>query len=530
MKTRLLICTALLALAPAGAWAEVSLASIFTDNMVLQREAPLVIWGKAADGESVAVTVAGQSASTQAVGGEWRVTLDPLKTSLEPVAFQVKGEGNAIALQNVVVGEVWICGGQSNMVWPLGQSLDARTDVPQANHPNLRIFDIKSKKSFYKLDAVAGGQWEPCTPKTARDFSAAGYYFGVDLLNALGGDVPVGLIGMSYSGTETQAWTSLEGLQAEPSLKHYADIADYSEASIAKLTEHFHAVIEPEYNAAMAKFEEDKKNKVQPKPEKPEKVRPPASDPNLPAVLYNGMVHPIIPFTVRGMLWYQGGSNGRSKEAAIEYATLLPNLFRDLRGRWGQQEFPIVYVQHAGWRPNRSLPFLFEAQRLTLNTAPDVAMVTTTDVGERSNVHPANKKTVGQRLALAALGLAYGKEGPTMGPIFTSATVENGKIRVAFANAQGLKIGEIPVVVEWSPQPPTDRLAGFEVAGADGEFQEAQAEIDGSEVVVWSEEVSSPKYVRYGWSSWPEVNLYNQADLPASPFTSLDYHELPDAP
>tara|TARA_R100000027_G_scaffold53229_1_gene42055 strand:+ start:43718 stop:45298 length:1581 start_codon:yes stop_codon:yes gene_type:complete len=525
MRIQKFVLPSLLALAPLATWAEVSLASIYTDNMVLQSGVPLTIWGEATDGEIVDVAVAGHSEQTQAIDGKWRVVLEPLEATTDPIEFLVEGPDQVLTLQNVVVGDVWICGGQSNMVWPLGKSHKGKSEIWQANHPSLRLFEVPTRRSFEKEDAMKG-TWKPCTPKTARNFSAVGYYFGVDLQKALG-DVPIGIIGVSYSGTAAQAWSSLEALRTEPSLQHYAAIADYSPESVEELTEQYFAVVEPKYRAALKQYKEDRANKVRPRPVRPAKVRPPASDPNLPSVLYNGMIHPLVPFPIKGLVWYQGNSNSRTKEDAIEYATLLPNLFHDLRERWGVGDFPIVYVQHAGWRPGRSLPFLFEAQRLTLRER-NVAMVTTTDLGERSNVHPANKETVGERVAIAALGLAYGQEDLYMGPMYRNSLAERGRIQVSFDYAAGLKIGQPPVMLEGSPQPPSDRLAGFEIAGSDGVFKEAEATIAGSEVIVWSDEVSAPKYVRYGWSSWPEVNLYNAADLPASPFTSLDYREIED--
>jgi sialate O-acetylesterase len=430
--------------------------------MVVQQQMPVKVWGWADPGERVEVSLAGQTRAGSAdASGKWLVTLEPLPAG-GPHKLIVQGK-NRIELEDVLVGEVWIGSGQSNMQWPVRRSMNPDEEIANANWPKIRLFTV-ARRIAETPQEDCEGEWLMCSPETVGDFSAVLYFFGRKLHQDL--QVPVGLINSSWGGTVAEAWTSREALQAD---------------------EDFRPILE-----RGAKFD--------------------PKTPNQPAVLFNGMIHPLLNFAIRGVVWYQGESNCARAE---QYQKLFPTLIHDWRKRWGLEDFPFYFVQLAPFRyrnaDRRNAAELREAQRLTLRL-PNTGMVVTTDIGDVNDIHPTNKQEVGRRLALWALAKTYGKTDLVYsGPLYREAKIEGNRIRIFFDHVDG------GLVVKG------EELTHFQIAGADGEFKPAKAVIDGETVVVWNEEVANPVAVRFGWSDDAEPNLFNAAGLPASPFRTDNF-------
>ncbi|MCS7237613.1 MAG: sialate O-acetylesterase [Thermoguttaceae bacterium] len=445
----------------APAWADVRLPKIFGSHMVIQQQRPVKVWGWADPGEKVEVSFAGQSRSVVADSeGRWLVVLDPVSAG-GPQSLVVAGK-NRIQLEDVLVGEVWVGSGQSNMQWPVSRSMNAEKEIAEANWPKIRLFTVARKIAATPQEDCEG-QWVVCTPQTIADFSAVLYFFGRKLHQEL--DVPVGLINSSWGGTMAEAWTSREALQTDP------DFAPILERG--------------------ANFD--------------------PKSPHQPAVLFNAMIHPLLNFAIRGVVWYQGESNCARAE---QYQKLFPTLIQDWRKRWGLGDFPFYFVQLAPFRYRNADPRnaaeLREAQRLTLRL-PNTGMVVTTDIGDVNDIHPTNKQEVGRRLALWALAKTYGQDVVYSGPLYREAKIEGNKVRLFFDHVDGGLVAK------------GGELTHFQVAGADGEFRPAKAVIDGETVVVWSDEVPQPVGVRFGWSDDAEPNLFNAVGLPASPFRTDNF-------
>jgi sialate O-acetylesterase len=499
----------------------VRLNPLFRNGAVLQRDANVPVWGKAKEGETVTVQFDGQSATTAAKDGIWMVYLKPHKAG-GPFVMTVTGE-NTIALTNVLVGDVWICSGQSNMQFELQFDANAATESSTANYPQLRTFNVWRRNSAQPLAEVSPGKWSECTPASSKYFTAVGYYFGRDLHKATG--VPVGLIHSSWGATSAQAWTSLDGLEKEQKLHHYVEeasklAANYAQASATypgELADYREKLKKWEVEVGVAYSEtlkawtaenqnlklEGKPAIPQPKPVQPKPTEPmsPEGHPNKPTVLFNGMIAPLMPYAIKGVIWYQGEGNAGNSP---EYRTLFPRLITDWREKWGQGDFPFLFVQVA---PYYNLPpEIREAQLLSWQTTTNTAMVVITDVGNATDLHPRQKEPVGARLALAARALAYGEKIEYSGPVFDALKIDGDRAVLGFRHlGSGLLARD-------------GDLKGFTIAGANKRFVAAKAEIQGDTVVVSSDEVQVPVAVRYGWENVPDVNLYNKEGLPASPF------------
>ena len=474
--------------------AEVRLAGIFGDHMVLQQGIQLPVWGVADPGEKITVAVAGQSASTTAgADGKWRVTLSPLKGDGSPTQMAVTGK-NALILRDVLIGDVWLCSGQSNMEYSLGGDQSAPTELPQAGHPDLRLCRVSPKAARQPL-ADRSFEWSVCTPESAKGFSAVGYYFGRDIRQATGR--PIGLICAAVSGTPAQSWISLDALKADADLKSYLALYDTMKRKAG-----------PSLDAQ-------------------------AAAPGTPTSLFNGMISPVIPFGLKGVAWYQGESNTDRPEL---YRKLFPDLINDWRTHWHRADLPFVFVQLPGFQRHKPEPapsswaFLREAQAQALSL-PNTGMAVTLDLSRPRNIlHPRNKREVGRRLALVACHVAYGQSADCYGPVFQSTEIEGDKVRVTFQHTDGGLMAGVAVPADLN-QPvavPGLRVKGFSIAGTDRRFVWADAVIDGDAVIVSSDKVKSPVAVRYGWDDNPEVNLYNKEGLPAAPFRT-DGWEM-DAP
>jgi len=522
-----------------AALAEVKMPAIFGDHMVLQQDLPIPVWGTADPGEAVTVTVGANTAkATAGADGKWQAKLDPPAPSAQAVTMTVSGK-NTLSFKDVLIGEVWVCSGQSNMEFPLSGSHNAQTVVPEATDPQLRLFHVKNTTAHTPASDVVG-KWEICAPDPASKFTAVGYFFGKELRDKL--KRPVGLIESNWGGTPAEAWTPLEGFKKDAVLAHYIDrwkqldaafekaLADYPALKAAndKAVEAWNEKYGAQWNASNREWgaARDKaivaKQSPPPRPTPPAPMPPRLEDPNggpsSPSTLYDGMVAPLEPYAIRGAIWYQGESNAGKAE---EYRTLFPRMIKEWRETWGEGDFPFLWVQLAGFQPSDTpdaWPNLRDAQAQTLSL-PATGMATAIDIGLPDNIHPMDKLDVGKRLALAAMHVAYGKDLVYSGPMFKAVEKEGNALRVEYEDTgSGLKIGKAPWIGPHASMLPEDKLVGFEVAGADGQWKPADAKIDGQSVVVSSADVPSPVEVRYDWKAYPEGNLYNKEDLPATPF------------
>ena len=496
--------------APGMARADVTLPALFTDHMVLQQGKRVAVWGWADNGEVVTVTFGTQTVKTTARDGTWKVELAPLRASDVAERLVVIGK-NRLEVNDVLVGEVWIASGQSNMEFPMRMSSAADTDIPAANSSRLRLFTVTRSKQNAPVHDVKGA-WSYSTPQSVKDFSAVAYYFGKDLQETL--DVPVGIIHTSWGGSPADVWMSNDALAAN---------AEYQRAILdgyqtrRKNFETALANWKTAKAAADAAGTEFKDREPQPNWK--------------PSELYNGMIAPLIPFAITGAIWYQGESNaGR----AYQYRSLMADLIRNWRRDWGQGDFTFLQVQLAPWDKGKkrsleeiaSVPVesdwaeLRDAQVHVSRVLPHVGVVVIADVGDKDNLHPPRKKPIGQRLALAAEAIAYGKKVEFSGPMYKSVTFDDGKAVISFEHsAKGLTIGKSSADIAVA----SDTLTGFAIAGDDRKFYWASAAIRGTTVVVSSPNVPKPVAVRYGWADFPVVNLYHGVGLPASPFRTDDW-------
>jgi sialate O-acetylesterase len=632
------------------------LAVVFTDNMVLQQKADLPVWGTASSGTQVTVCFAGQKKTAVAdANGNWRVKLEPLAANSKPQEMNITANDSAktaVTLRNILIGEVWVCSGQSNMEFSVSRAIDGNKESIEADFPAIRLLTIPKLTAEVRQAYITGNPWEVCTPATAPGFSAVGYFFGRELHRKLG--VPVGLINASWGGTVAEAWTSRETLLKIPELAELVTQYDMAISNSAEwIAEHREKIRlfeqktndventgyprgwadlpEPDgdwnsielpglwqnrgmdfsgivwfrkeielpaewsgkelrlsigatdksdvtyFNNAKvggitmaerpdswcmlrtyvipANLVRTGKNVIAVRvhsdkygggmtgpgvamqlacPELPGSapiplsgiwqcaveanygkveipMPPPGPDnPNSPSVLFNGMINPLIPFAIRGAIWYQGESNA---SRASQYQTLFPSMIQDWRTNWGQGDFPFLFVQLANFREKLSQPAesewaeLREAQTMTLSL-PNTGMAVAIDVGEAEDIHPVNKQDVGLRLAFNALAKIYGQQIPYSGPMFKSMTQAGKSLKIDFDHVNG------------KLECRGEKLLGFTIAGADRKFVWANAEISGNSVIVSSPEVPEPEFVRYAWADNPDCNLYNAAGLPASPFRS----------
>jgi sialate O-acetylesterase len=503
------LATALLGHGSLPARADVRPHQLFSDNMVLQRDIKVPVWGTADEGEKVTVRFQDQKVSTTTAHGKWMVRLENLKAG-GPFVLTIDGQ-NRIEFKNVLVGEVWLCSGQSNMEWSLAESGIYGETISASTNPMLRLYTVprnaaKKPESALKRETKTGiwldctsrwldgangnrngqtrkGVWLECGPQTAPPFSAVAYFFGRNLQKAL--KVPVGLIVSSWSGTIGEAWTSLPALEANVELRG----------------------IVAAHRAAVQSYAQNKEQ-MQAK-----RLLDPDKNQNGPSNLYNGMIAPLIPYALRGVIWYQGESNaGRAKH----YQTLLPALIANWRQDWKQGQFPFLITQIAPFskipepklvmQESASWAEVREAQLLTSLRVPNTALAVTVDVGDEFDKHPKKKEPVGGRLALAARAVAYGEKIVYSGPVYKNMKVEGNEAILSFAHVgSGLAAKG-------------GALKGFWIAGPDKKFVPAVAEIRGDKVVTSSRLVTYPVAVRYGWADYPVVNLWNKNGLPASPF------------
>ena len=489
---------------------------IFGDHMVLQRQQPVPIWGWEDPNVEVTVTFAGQTKTVKAdESGNWMVKLDALEANKTGQALTVKGTSTKV-FKDVLVGEVWICSGQSNMEWTVNQSMNANEEKKAANHPLIRHFKVPHTNKTVPEDDV-NGSWQVCNPGSVGNFTAVGFYFGRKLHKEL--DVPVGLIGSNWGGTRVEPWTPPIGFRSVPELKNLSQQVDSWSAKTEAGKKAWKEYVERIKHWTEMAEESLKEN--QDVPEVPPAPGPGSSH-QIATKLYNGMIAPLIPYGIRGVIWYQGESNGNE---GISYFHKKNALITGWRKLWKQGDFPFYYVQLANWRKASTNPQggdgwakLREAQTKCLELK-NTGMAVIIDIGEAGDIHPRNKQDVGLRLASWALVKDYGKSMVYSGPLYKSHKVEGSTIRIEFEHAgSGLMLGKkqglAPVAEDTS-----GKMKHIAIAGSDKKWYWAEAKIEGNSLIVSSSSVKEPVAVRYAFAMNPEgANLYNKEGYPASPF------------
>ncbi len=452
-------------------FAQVKLPSLFGDNLVLQQQFDAPLWGWAKPGDVVLVSGSWNNNTKEIAAGadgKWIVKLQTPKAG-GPYFITINDD----TLHNVMIGEVWICSGQSNMQWALSQTDNAEKEIENANYPEIRLFYV-ARDNAENPQKDCYGKWELCNPETAETFSAVAYYFGKELFNEL--DVPIGLIHTSWGGSSAQAWTNYQVLQSTYEGRFY--IEKYRE----KIQASAPGILPRDHQS--------------------------------PSGLYNAMLHPLIPYSISGAIWYQGETNAPEHYL---YRDLMATMISNWRDEWDQGDFPFYFVQLAPFEYNMPVigAALRDAQRNTLDVA-NTGMAVTIDIGDPEDIHPTNKKDVGKRLAVWALNKDYGKDVVFSGPMYSSHEVEGNNIRVFFDYANnGLDSNG-------------ETLTHFEMAGKDKQFYPADAIIDGEELVVSSKYVQYPLAVRYAFHNGDEPNLFNKEGLPASTFRTDNWEIFTD--
>ncbi|GAA4470798.1 sialate O-acetylesterase [Novipirellula rosea] len=477
-------------------YADVSLPAIFSDHMVLQQDAKVPVWGWADPGEEVRVEIGDQTKTAKAgENGSWSLKLDSLKPG-KPTTMKVAGK-NEITINDVLVGEVWLGSGQSNMAMTVKRANDYAGEQKKADLPSIRMFKETSGSS--PTPAKAGnGEWQVCSADTVGGFSATLFFFGREIHAEA--NVPVGLINSSVGGTPIEAWIDADAQRADQNLQPFiAASQGRKPVDVATLKANYERALE-RYQAAAKKAKAEGK----PLPRKPRDPVAAQSRKGNVGGLFNGKIAPLIPYAIRGAIWYQGEANS-TPEKAKYYQYQLPLLIQDWRKRWGY-DFPFAWAQLPNYSGNgRDWPTVREAMLKTLSV-PKTGMGINIDIGDTKDIHPKNKQEVGRRLALWALGTVYEAEvAAVSGPLPNGHEVQGDKIVVRFKHAEGLESSGGPLV-------------GFEITGDGENWHPAEAEIDGESVVVSSKKVDQPTAVRYAWTNDPKTNLFNGAGLPATPF------------
>lgn len=493
---------------PLSAQADVRLPAVISDHMVLQQDMSAPIWGWAENGEEVTVSIAGQSKSAKAgADGKWMVKLDKLTTG-GPHELTVKGK-NTITVTDVLVGEVWLGSGQSNMAMTVSRSKDFEVEQAAANLPNIRMFREGSGPATEPQEG-GSGKWEVCSSETVGNFSATAFFFGRELHKTL--KVPVGLINSSVGGTPIEAWTSMAAQKDLADLKPL--FARWDNDTATYDPEKAKAQFEKQFAAWREVAKKARADGKQP-PRGPLPPVNPRKNSHHPAVLFNGKIAPLVPYAIRGAIWYQGESNANSARqgaGAENYGLQLRTLIADWRGRWGQGDFPVAWVQLPLFHKAQSEPVeetgwtIVREQMLKTLKVPNTGMAITLDLGEANDIHPKDKQGVGKRLAMWALAKVYNQKSVVAsGPLPDGYEIVGEEVVLSFRYAAGLKANG-------------EELKGFAIAGADQKWLVAKARIDGDQVIVSHPDIKQPKAVRYAWADNPEANLVNGAGLPASPF------------
>ncbi len=479
--------------------AEVKLATLFGDHMVLQRGIEIPVWGWADQGEKVTLSLNGQMVSVKPdKNGKWIARLAPMDAG-GPYEMNIQGE-NKIIFKDILIGDVWLCGGQSNMEmpvkgWPGQPVLNSGREIQEANYPNIRLITVDRKISFRPMENIESSGWASAIGTNIADFSAVGYFFGKKVHQDQ--DIPVGLISVNWGGTVCETWTSAESLKEDPDFGQIIDEMDKPEQTVDDYTEE----ISKQYDQWLQNVKNNDEGLKK-------RILGPNSRPTL---LFNGMLHPLIPFGIKGAIWYQGEANA---SRAYQYRRLFPLMINDWRKHWNQGDFPFLFVQLASFKPVNENPVesdwaeLREAQLMALSLR-NTGMAVAIDIGEANSIHPANKEEVGRRLALAAKKNVYKQNVVYSGPIYQSMEVAGNEIRITFSQTGSGLVAKDKY----------GYLRGFIIAGEDRTFHWAKARVEGNSVIVYHPSIQHPVAVRYAWSDNPDdANLNNREGLPASPF------------
>ncbi|MFT6809364.1 MAG: sialate O-acetylesterase [Saprospiraceae bacterium] len=488
--------------------AQINMPSIFGDHMVLQQKQDNPVWGWANSGEKIAVSIDGQRHTTTAdAKGNWRVQLKPIVVG-GPYKLHIEGENAQFYFEDVMVGEVWICSGQSNMEWPIQRTNSAELAMLTANHPNIRLISVP-RVGTQEAQNDFEGEWTTASSESIKDFSAIGYFFGRRLSDAL--DVPIGLIDNAWGGSAAEAWVKREVLEEDERFDEFMDSWTETERTF-------------DYEKELEKWKEkvaewESKPKAERSWRQPNRPRNILTGNNRPANIYNGVLHPTIGFGIKGVIWYQGESNARR---AYQYRDLFPLMIKHWREEWQQGDFPFYYVQLADVQEESDEPGdsnwaeLREAQTMTMDRLKNVGEAVIIDLGEGRDIHPRNKNTVADRLARWALAKDYKKEIQYRGPTYQSMEVMGSKIIIKFNNTgQGLYSFD------------TQEPQGFTIAGTNQKFVNAQAKmVDENTMEVWSDDINAPASVRYAWAQNPICNMYSRDGLPMTPFRTDDWQGI----
>lgn len=488
--------------------AELRVANLFSDGAVIQRGTTIPVWGTGTPGAQIQVSFAGQTQkSTVADDGRWRVTLAELTASSLPQTLTVSDTDGTLQVKDILVGEVWLCSGQSNMAMRVDLARDAEDEKARSDLPLIRVHTVTYAPARKPL-TQSSGEWVKAGPDTAGKFSATAFFFGRELHRKL--NVPVGLIVAARGGSDITTWTSRTAQEDTPELK--ALLTSW-EQKVKAYTPEIEVAVKAAYEREFPKWKaavQAAAKAGQARPRKPEAARAPvhpADHHHHPATLFNGMIHPLIPYAIRGVIWYQGESNAFTEEQSALYEKQLPLLIQDWRKRWGQGNFPFAWVQlpfssarQVAWARIR------ESMRRGLSV-PNTGMAVTLDLGEENLLHPKNKQAFAHRLALWSRSEVYGEDIAWSGPLFKSARAREKGVLLRFEHTDGLKAIEEPLV-------------GFEYRSGDNDWKTASAHIHNNRVVVQAPKGVSLNAVRYAWGNKPDHNLVNSAGLPASPFVT----------
>lgn len=491
----------MLLVASSHCYAEIRTSAVFGDSMVLQRDKPIHVWGWTEPDRSVAVSIAGNRETVKSDGeGRFDAKLPALAAG-GPHSMTIESGGETLAYNDVLIGEVWVCSGQSNMQWAVEQANDADLESLSANFPNLRLITVP-RIGTQEPQVTFEGKWEACSPDSVKQFSAVGYFFGRQVHQTL--DVPVGLIDNAWGGSAAEAWVNRDVLKSSGEYDELLARWRETEASYDHETEM------AKYAKRLEQWKDSGKGR------RPQSPRNPLTGQHRPANLYNGVLYPVLGYTIRGVVWYQGETNaGR----AYQYRDLFPTMIENWRDEWGQDDFSFYWVQLADYLKEADGPTesswaeLREAQTMTLSKLSSTGEAVILNLGESSDIHPKNKQDVGKRLARWALAKDYGYDIPYQSPTYKSMTKKDGAIVLEFDHVGGgLDTFDVPT------------LLGFTIAGADEKFVLADAKISGkSTIEVTADGVTDPVAVRYAWADNPLCNVQSKEGLPMTPFRTDDW-------
>ncbi len=495
-----------LLLANAQAHAEIKLSALFSDHAVLQSETSVPVWGWADPGEEVTVEFAGQKKQAKAgADGKWLIKLDTMAASATPGELVATAGAKTLKATDVLVGEVWLGSGQSNMAMTVSRAKDLEAEKAAATDTTIRMFTEKSGAAKTP-QAECKGSWLVCSAETVPNFSATLYFFGREVQKQI--KVPMGLINSSVGGTPIESWIDDKAQHAKPELSDFFKPSDkpFNAEQAAALYQKQLAKWALDVKAAKAE-----KKSLPRRPQDPIQLRERKAN---VGGLYNGKIAPLVGYALRGAIWYQGEANAQPGKSNF-YQFQLPLLVEDWRQRWGS-DFPFAWVQLPNFNRGENWCEVREGMFKTLRL-PKTGMAVTLDIGEAGNIHPVNKQEVGRRLSLWALGSVYGKGGAVSGPRFSGSEINGGNVTLNFTHTDGGLVFK-------------GETKGFVLAGEDKQWHEAAAKIDGDKIILSSPDCAKPIAARYAWDAQPPVTLWNGAGLPASPFRTDDWAILAEAP